>query len=153
MKYFVFTIIIFISLSFSSCEKNTTTSSLQSDYDKEIFDLINNHRVSIGLDKLEFNEVIWNAANEHSQNMVDGTTDFGHDGFNERIESIKNEIGGNSSAENVAMGYTTTNAVVTGWLNSPGHKNNIEGNYTHSAVSAVKNNNGTYYYTQIFINK
>ena len=147
--------VIFVSISLFSCNKedDTTTSTLQSDIDKEIFDLINTHRESKGLDKLEFDEVIWKAANKHSQNMASGTTDFGHDGFTERVAGIKEEIGGSASAENVAMGYTTADAVVKGWLNSDGHKKNIEGSYTHSSVSAVEDNGGTYYYTQIFINK
>ena len=49
------------------------------------------------------------------------------------------------------MGYTSAQAVVDGWLGSEGHKTNIEGDYTHSAISAVKTNDGVYYYTQIFI--
>ena len=154
MKNKLFTFFTLLIIVFTSCQKDETTkNTVQSDFDKEIFNLINDHRASIGLDKLIFSETIWEEAHNHSQNMADETTEFGHDGFSERVDRIIQEIGGNSSAENVAMGYQTANDVVNGWLNSAGHKRNIEGNYTHSAVSAVKNNSGLYYYTQIFINK
>jgi hypothetical protein len=31
----------------------------------------------------------------------------------------------NSAGENIAAGYTTPDSVMTGWMNSPGHRNNI----------------------------
>jgi len=49
-------------------------------------------------------------------------SDFGHDDFKERVAGIKEEIGRATSAENVAMGYTTADAVAIGWINSDSHK-------------------------------
>jgi uncharacterized protein YkwD len=40
--------------------------------------------------------------------------------------------------------------VVEGWLNSPGHKRNIEGDFTLTGIGVAKNNKGIIYYTQIF---
>jgi uncharacterized protein YkwD len=34
--------------------------------------------------------------------------------------------------ENIAYNYSITQAAVNAWLNSPGHKENIAGNYTHA---------------------
>jgi len=53
-------------------------------------------------------------------------------------------------AENVAAGQPTAQSVMTAWLNSSGHKANIEGNYTHIGIGVAKDQNGSKYYTQIF---
>ncbi len=37
-------------------------------------------------------------------------------------------------AENIAGGYTTPELAVEGWINSPGHFENILGPYTHMGV-------------------
>jgi len=156
MKHTFYLTFLLVIISLLSCNKeDESTATLQSDMDKEIFDLINKHREDKGLNTLEFNEEIWKGAQGHSENMANGTTPFSHDGFSERVAEIRENMGlsGGASAENVAMGYTTATAVVNGWINSEGHKKNLEGDYTHSAVSAVKDSKGTYYYTQIFINE
>jgi uncharacterized protein YkwD len=120
-------------------------------YDNEILALVNDHRRSIGKPALTMNQTIWEQANRHSQNMASGTVPFGHDGFDARISAIRVALGsGGSAAENVAMGYGSAAAVVSGWLGSPGHRANIEGNSTRTGVSAVRSSGGTWYYTQIF---
>ncbi|OQX97288.1 MAG: hypothetical protein B6I20_12955 [Bacteroidetes bacterium 4572_117] len=153
MKNLLLSTLTIYLVSICSCNKNSDSGISQSAYDKEIFNLINAHRQSIGLASLEYNDEIWKGAYGHSKNMADGTVDFGHVGFSERVSGIRTNMGlaGGSSSENVAMGYSSANAVVSGWLNSTGHKDNIEGDFTYSAVSAVKSENGQYYYTQIFI--
>jgi uncharacterized protein YkwD len=56
-------------------------------------------------------------------------------------------IGFSGAAENIAWGYPTAEAVLTGWLNSPGHKANIENcNLTGHGVGLV----GTHW-THLFI--
>jgi uncharacterized protein YkwD len=41
-------------------------------------------------------------------------------------------------AENLALGYRDGAAVVDGWMNSPGHRTNLLGNYTHMGISCQK---------------
>ena len=48
------------------------------------------------------------------------------------------------------MGYASAESVVNAWLNSSGHRANIEGNSTRTGVSAVKSSDGVWYYTQVF---
>ena len=144
--------VVFI-FALPSCEKDEQPAGA-TDFDKEILNIINTYRKSKGLVALEYNLVIWKEANIHSKNMAAKTVPFGHDGFYDRVEKILADLGGgNGSAENVAYGYPTAQEVVDGWLSSAGHKANIEGNYTLSALSAVMDKDGTYYYTQIFIKK
>ena len=156
MKKFIFVLtVISFSLSFGleSCKKDAVSPSANA-MDNEILTLINNHRKSLSLTELQYNEIIFQQALIHSTNMANGTTAFGHDGFETRIANIKTSLGGGSSAgENVAMGYTSAQAVVDGWLNSPGHKANIEGNYNLTGISSYKKADGAYYFTQIFLKK
>jgi uncharacterized protein YkwD len=120
-------------------------------YDDEILGLINAHRASIGKPALQKSQVIWEQANAHSRNMASGAVPFGHDGFSARIAVIRAALGsGGSGAENVAMGYPSAAAVVSGWLSSSGHRANIESSATRTGVSAVRSGSGTWYYTQIF---
>lgn len=152
---------IVVSFVLFSCEEEPVlpeeddeieTPLVASEYDDEIFDLINEYRMENNLDTLIFDENIWIYAHEHSTNMSTGTTDFGHDGFNERASALYGIIGGNRAAENVAYNHSTNpQDVVTQWINSEGHRKNMVGNYTHAAVSAVKREDGRYYYTQIFM--
>ena len=84
--------------------------------------------------------------------MSTGKTAFGHYGFDDRVKNLTPWCG---AAENVAFNYSTKpEDVVNMWLNSSGHRANIESTQaTHSAVSAVKNSEGVWYYTQIFIKR
>jgi len=45
------------------------------------------------------------------------------------------------------------NSVVNAWLNSPGHKEVIEGDYTNFEISAEQDDNGRWYYTNIFVKR
>ncbi len=60
----------------------------------------------------------------------------------------------NTAGENIAAGYATPEAVMIGWMNSPGHKANImSGSFTHMGVGYYHNGGGSYqnYWTQMFI--
>lgn len=118
----------------------------------QIFDLVNAHRKKIGLSALKYDDDIFNQCYIHSKNMATGKTAFGHDGFSDRVKNLTPCYG---AAENVAFNYSTNpEDVVNMWLTSSGHRANIESTQaTHSAVSAVKNSNGTWYYTHIFIKR
>jgi uncharacterized protein YkwD len=41
--------------------------------------------------------------------------------------------------------------VVDGWLNSPGHRRNIEGDFRLTGIGIAKRSDGMVYFTQIFI--
>lgn len=127
------------------------TPSSATAYDEQILALVNDHRRSIGKPALVMNQVIWTQANGHSQNMATGAVAFGHTGFDARVATIRAALGsGGSGSENVAMGYTSASAVVSGWLGSSGHRANIESNATRTGISAVRSSGGAWYYTQIF---
>ena len=57
-----------------------------------------------------------------------------------------------NAGENIAMGHPTPEMVVKAWMESPGHRKNImSGNFGNLGVG-VYNDNGTIYWTQMFIN-
>jgi uncharacterized YkwD family protein len=57
----------------------------------------------------------------------------------------------NSAGENIAMGQTTAQQVVTSWMNSEGHRKNIlSPNYTNIGVGYTSSGN---YWSQMFIGK
>jgi uncharacterized protein YkwD len=121
-----------------------TTSEIQ------LMDLINTYRVSIGLNSLTKNNFISLKAEEHNNYMI-VTNTLSHDGFNARSQNIVNTLGVISVAENVADVYSTPQGVLNAWLNSPAHKKNIVGNFTHFGISIRENTvTGKKYYTNIF---
>ncbi len=119
---------------------------------EEILKLVNEHRNSVGKEALSFNTLANTLAKEHSMYMI-AQNDISHDGFEDRSIRLNQEEQATGTAENVAFKYTSAQAVVTGWINSTRHKQNIEGNYTETGISAIKNESGTYFFTQIFLNK
>lgn len=56
-------------------------------------------------------------------------------------------------SENVAYAFSSAQSVVNAWLNSAGHRANIEGDYTDFDISAEQNEEGRWYFTNIFIKK
>mgnify|MGYP001556253815 CR=1 FL=1 len=145
-------VLIFAACSINQPDEETAAPGA-TDMEHEIHVLINKHRTSIGKQALVFNTTIMEICREHSYNMANGIVPFSHDGFYDRVDRIRSLIGGTSAGENVAAGFTSAESVVNGWLNSAGHRANIEGNYTTTGIGVVKSPGGCLYFTQIFLNK
>lgn len=139
------------SLDVEAVELNLTTPEVKT-IEVEILELINNHRLSIGLNALENMTVVKSVAFTHTDYMVDNNV-VSHDNFYTRSNYLKANIGAENVAENVAYGYSSAESVVRAWLKSEGHKATIEGNYTNFDISAEENIEGKWYYTNIFIKK
>ena len=118
----------------------------------EILDLINEHRLSLGLNSLEDMSIVKSVAYSHTDYMVDNDI-VSHDNFYTRSDYLKSNIGAKKVSENVAYGYGTAEGVVNAWIKSESHKANLEGDYTNFDISAEKNADGRWYYTNIFIKK
>ena len=117
----------------------------------EILKYVNQYRHSKHLSPLEANSFISSIALEHSHNMLTGKTRFGHDGFRERIDRIKKHFKTlHVAAENVASGPMSAREVVDGWLHSPGHRKNIEGDFKYTGIGLASRRDGMIYFTQLF---
>lgn len=160
--YLVFITILLTSCSkhknFSDFEENkentaSKTTLISSDVhnaiEAELFETINNHRSSIGLTEMEFESSSYYYASLHTEYMIEkGVTS--HAKFEERAANIANRTGAIFVAENVARNYETIQEAFEAWLESSGHRKNIEGDYYFSAISIKPNNNGDLYFTQVF---
>jgi len=117
----------------------------------EILKYVNEYRHSKGLKPLQANSFISSVALDHSRDMLSGKTPFGHDGFRSRIDRIKKRLGPiHVAAENVASGPMGAREVVDGWLHSPGHRRNIEGDFRLTGIGLAYGKRGMIYFTQIF---
>lgn len=118
-------------------------------------ELINDHRASLGLRPLTHDRNLGTIAETHSLNMAKAIVPFGHTGFSERCSSSRAALGGgNWCAENVAQGQKTIKDAFTAWMNSSGHRTNIESSRaTHTGFGFAKSSGGTLYWTQIFIER
>nr|WP_245562032.1 CAP domain-containing protein [Stanieria cyanosphaera] len=125
-----------------------------SELEQSVHQQINQYRQSINLPPLQLNSLISEQARMHSQDMAEGKVPLSHEGFEQRAKAIENSIDYSRVAENVAynQGYSDpVTQAVQGWIDSPGHRQNIEGNYNLTGIGVVKNDRGEYYFTQIFV--
>jgi uncharacterized protein YkwD len=132
-------------------EKVSATPISTANMENSILYYVNAHRESVGLTPLQLSNIESNVAAQHCKNMAAGRTPFGHRGLQLRMNAIDRQIGPiTATGENVAYGQMTAKEVVEGWLQSPGHKRNIEGNFKLTGIGWAKDTKGMIYYTQIF---
>jgi len=129
----------------------TSTSNRPSDSNREaaILQLVNDYRESLGISTLRTTTLSQAQALDHTNYMVDKRL-MSHDNFFERSDYLQYK-GASSVSENVAKGYLSAQAVVTGWLKSPKHKAAIESDATHTSIASIQDANSIWYDTQLFI--
>ena len=128
-----------------------THSILPANLVADILSYVNDDRKQHGLSALKLSEVESSIASKHSRDMASGKVPFGHSGLNARAKAIRKALGAISSVgENVASGPMNAREVVDGWLNSPGHKRNIEGDFTLTGIGYASDGKGNIFFTQIF---
>lgn len=118
----------------------------------QILELINNYRLSHGLQALKSMPIIKSTAFSHTDYMID-VQKVSHDNFFARSNYLKDNAGATRVSENVAYGFTKAESVVNAWIKSEGHKKTIEGDFTNFEISAEQDIDGKWYYTNIFIKK
>ena len=120
--------------------------------EEEVLDLINEYRAEQGLNTLFYNGTVKAVAFTHTDYMIE-ENDVSHHNFYIRKQNLQQSENAQVVSENVAFGYTSAQSVVNAWINSPSHRQNLEGDYTHFDLSAEQDENGDWYYTNIFIKK
>ena len=143
--------IVLLSTLLLSCSKDDRYDPYLIKLENEVFFLVNNHRTSKNLPPLVMEEVITYEARKHSINMSSGSIPFGHDGFSERVATIKQSIPSTGACENVGWNSGDAETIFSLWLSSSGHRANIEGSFTRTGIGVSRSANGSYYYTEIFI--
>ncbi len=116
--------------------KTITPAPLNSSLD--LLQQVNNFRASKGLNVLTANDETCFFAKLRANEI---TSNFNHDGFRDRIDSKSLPYSSWSEvAENIAIN-PDSNAVVAGWIGSPGHNENLSKNVPYGCVA----NSGHYY--------
>lgn len=152
-KYFATLVVITCGLV--SCTKESTQPATiieaenSTEIEQELLNTVNEHRVSIGKNVLQFDTSVYTHANAHTDYMI-AKGAISHDNFTARASAISKETAAEFVAENVAKDYANATQAFQGWLNSTNHKRTMEGEFTHTAVSVKKDDRGNLYFTQIF---
>ena len=153
---------IVLVLSLTSCSndssQNVEDSKVVTSYnytadETKLAEIINEYRVSQGLNALQVVNHISFKSEEHNEYMISKNV-VNHDYFEARSNNIIQVLGAVKVGENIAYNFSTPNSALHAWLNSPGHKANLEGDYTHFGISITVNpTTGKKYYTNMFMKK
>lgn len=121
--------------------------------------LVNEHRAKLGLAKLGTASVLARTAEWKSGHMA-ARGYFNHDDEGITVNGGPRSPGarlddcgyrGGTWGENIAYGQRTPAEVMQGWLNSPGHRRNIErAGFRSIGVGVVTSNSGRINWTQMF---
>lgn len=158
--------LIFCTLFLTSCSKDNiqdevtaydqvVTERIEYNYNSlevEILDELNLYRKALGLAELKVLTELSMESEDHNEYMIDVGV-VSHDNFSQRASFLMNQVGAKTVGENVGYGYKTAEAVVNAWLKSKGHRENVEGEYTHFGISVRQDAEGRNYFTNIFIKK
>ncbi|WP_242964874.1 CAP domain-containing protein [Scatolibacter rhodanostii] len=120
-------------------------------FEEQVVVLVNEQRAANGLSPLTLNQDVSNVARAKSQDMHDNNY-FAHTSptYGSPFDMLTSfGISYRAAGENIAMGYSTPEAVMEGWMNSSGHRANIlNASFTQIGVGYVADGN---YWTQQFI--
>jgi|GEM_PF-790765 len=146
MRAFWILALIQLSLTLTAAE-----FSVSSD-EQKILEFTNKEREKEGAPALKMNEKLFQAARDHSRNMArQQILSHGLDGKQAWDRVSKTGYKYTAVAENVAFNQKSPKGVVTSWMNSPGHRENIlNKQYTEIGIGIAKDEDGKPYYTQVF---
>jgi uncharacterized protein YkwD len=137
----------------ASAPVGTHSSSLIA-IEQELHERINAHRSSRGLPPLQSDAVLTSFAREHSEKMARGERPFGHVGFEERVQAVRAAQPVSTVSENVAINNypaeQVASRVLSGWLRSSGHRQNLESNSDLTGVGVARGPSGDYFITQLY---
>ncbi|WP_240620126.1 SafA/ExsA family spore coat assembly protein [Peribacillus acanthi] len=124
--------------------------------EQQVVNLVNQERAKVGLPALKSDWELARVAKYKSEDMRDKNY-FDHNSptYGTPFQMMKSfGISYSYAGENIAAGQTTAQAVMTAWMNSPGHKANIlSKNFTYIGVGYAKGGSYGHYWTQQFISK
>lgn len=132
----------------------TTATGSYAAFQKKVVELVNAERAKNGLKPLTMNAQLNKTATLKSQDMAKlGYFDHNSPTYGSPFDMMKKYgISYRTAGENIAMGQTTPEQVMNGWMNSPGHRANIlRASFTQIGVGVAKNSSGRLYWTQQFI--
>jgi uncharacterized protein YkwD len=122
--------------------------------EERVLVMVNQARADYGLAPVEWHDGAAAVALEHSQDMA-ARNFFDHvnpEGQTPGDRLAEGNVELTGWGENIAAGYLTADAVMEGWMNSPGHRDNIlNPMWTHLGVGVTDPVQPGPYWTQNFI--
>lgn len=134
--------------------ENGGQTTEQSSYAEKVLSLVNAERAKQGLSALTLDQNLSAVAYAHSKDMAQRNF-FSHtnpDGQSPFDRMKANGISYKTAAENIAVGQSSPEQVVSSWMNSEGHRKNIlNGNFNKMGIGLYETQSGyRYYWTQCF---
>ena len=120
--------------------------------EQQVIDLVNKYRAQNGLSALSYDKGAACAASIRAKETEQSFSHTRPDGS--RCFTALDECGASYSGagENIAMGQSSAEAVMTDWMNSQGHRENIlNPNFKKIGVGVHKGSDGRLYWAQMFI--
>lgn len=138
-------------------DKTKTTAPASQKYDSsfasQVLKLVNEERAKGGVSALTMSDQLTAPANKRAQEIVKQFSHTRPNGTQWSTVLDEFNVSVRTAGENLAYGYNTPEAVVEGWMNSPGHRANImNSNFNKIGIGVYKDGNGTVYCTQLFSN-
>jgi uncharacterized protein YkwD len=139
------------------CVPGSNWGTPDTSFAAQVLTLVNQHRTAMGLSALSTSPTLTASAQWKSLHMAY----YGYMDHNDPAPPVARTwvdrivaCGYTSfftAGENIAYGYQTPQAVMDAWLNSPGHRANIESpSYAAIGIGAVRASNGLWFWTQDF---
>lgn len=123
-------------------------------YEQQVANIVNKERAANGLPALKVNTNLSAVAEKKAEDMRDKNY-FSHTSptYGSPFDMMKQfGISYKSAGENIAKGQRTPEEVMTGWMNSAGHRANIlNADFTEIGIGYVTDSNGNTYWVQQFI--
>ena len=145
-------------VALGDCSPGADWGTLRQDLTQRVIELVNQHRAARGLAQLQVSTPLTSSAIWKSRHMARYQYMAHNDpappvarGVGDRLLACGYPANNAGWGENIAYGYASADAVMQGWLNSPGHRSNIENSsYRAIGVGAASSSAGTLYWTQQF---
>ncbi|PPK68902.1 CAP domain-containing protein [Actinokineospora auranticolor] len=130
----------------------TTTVPGGQPEEQQVLDIVNARRAEAGCGPLRWNDKLATAARKHSQDMaVRGYFDHTSPDGRTPWDRMRAEGYTKGGGENIAAGQATPDAVMTGWMNSSGHRANILNcSFGELGVGVYRGGSYRIYWTQAF---
>lgn len=128
-----------------------SSSLVSENYANQVLVLVNQERAKQGLSALSMTSALQQAAGVRAKETAQSFSHTRPNGSSFSTVLNAYAITYNAAGENIAYGQSTPQEVVTGWMNSPGHRANILNTRFHKiGIGVYKASNGTYYWEQLF---
>lgn len=140
-----------VALSFDIADPSPIDLERSISVIQQVLDIVNRERGQAGLSPLRLQSQLTAAAQEHSNDMARNNflNHTGSDGSSPFDRIKRHGYNFRRAAENIAVGYSSPEDVMRGWMKSNGHRKNIlNSNYRDIGIGSAPGNQP--YWTQTF---